>query len=72
MTTADDVCEMLAVENAELLEQLETAKWYRLIAKEAIEQLHLQTREVERQRRQLAHQRDEIRRLAADRVSEAA
>jgi hypothetical protein len=58
---AADVCEMLAAENAELRDELETAKWYRPIAKEAIEQIRLRDLEIERQRRQLAHQREQLR-----------
>ena len=69
---ADDVAEMLAAENAELRDQLETAKWYRRLAKEAIEQIRGRDLEIERQGRQIASLRGQNRRLAGHADAEAA
>lgn len=51
----------LAAENAELREQIALLEPYQPMAQQAIQELAAASREIERQRRQLAHLRDEYR-----------
>ena len=72
MSVAHDlVITDLADENAALRERAALGESYLELAKQAIEELHEQHREIERQRRQLAALRDEVRKGRAD-VDEAA
>ena len=71
MTIADFVCVDLSTENADLREKLALYEWYRESMKAAIEQLHEQQRQVERQRRQIASLITENRALRGP-TSEAA